>query len=62
MKRKRLDFQPGDWVRLKRSVSKDRTKAKIVHYLTGVEGGVLLDRPIDLFSCWNVADLIRVAQ
>jgi hypothetical protein len=32
--------------------------AKIVQFLS--EGGAVLDRALDGFSCWNVKDLIKV--
>ena len=56
------DIQPSDFVRLKSKVKTYGDKrgiAKVVSYLTGIEGGVLLDRQLGGFQCWNVADLKR---
>ena len=45
-------------VRLKPEISSGDETAKIVHSLTDVDGGVLLDKPLGGFYCWNIADLI----
>lgn len=46
-------FKIGDAVRVKNS----RLKSVIVNFISDIEGGVVLDRYILGFRCWNVEDL-----
>lgn len=54
-------IRTGSLVKL-RNASKegDYSYATVISELRDVEGGVVLDRPLAGFTCWNVADLRRV--
>lgn len=45
----------GDTVMLKKGRS--RASAYIEAFLNEIQGGLVLDRKLDGFSCWNVKDL-----
>lgn len=46
----------GSVVRLK---GRKKT-AKVVELLADVKGGVVLDRPLGGFRCWNKNDLVKI--
>lgn len=56
MKQRR--FKIGNKVRVKG----ERGTAEIVLFLSDVKGGVILDRHIGGFRCWNVLDLRHVTK
>lgn len=53
-------FTENTVVRLKRGVSTQsgpREKAYIIGWIAGVKGGVVLNRPLDKFTSWNIDEL-----
>lgn len=53
--KERAVIRRGSVVRLK---GRKKT-AKVVELLADVKGGVVLDRPLGGFRCWNKLDLVR---
>lgn len=56
------NIHPGDTVRLRKMHSRRKTRAVVECALSGNYGGVKLDRPLDGFRYWNVADLAFVKR
>ena len=45
----------GTWVRLIKGRSKKRTR--VIGYVQGIRGGILLHDQLDGFYCWNMRDV-----
>lgn len=56
--KERAVIRRGSVVRLK---GRKKT-AKVVELLADVKGGVVLDRPLGGFRCWNKLDLARASD
>lgn len=56
--KERAVIRRGSVVRLK---GRKKT-AKVVELLADVKGGVVLDRPLGGFRCWNKNDLVKVER
>lgn len=62
-----MGIEVGQTVRLRqnvvRSIGEDvrlcRQRATVVSFIADIEGGVVLDRHIGGFRCWNVKDLAK---
>jgi hypothetical protein len=59
-----MNFNVGDTVKLKPGAAANRIEgvethrtAKIIHFLSDIPGGVVLDRRIGCIRFWNVEDL-----